>query len=554
MKKARLFLLFTLIAAFALLLLVGCKKEDKILSVSLKDHDADSVIEIAVGEFDYDDYMVLISYESGNVEEIALAEEMLADEDVFKLYQIGEHDITLSYGNQKYVFKVSVKRATFGDLSFPENNVFTYDGKPHVVEVEGDMPANAVVTYPAGNTFINAGTYDVSAIVSCEGYVTVKLSTTVKIERARYDMSGVSFDAKEVVYNGSSHSVAISGTLPEGVSMPTYTIDGKIASSAIEVGEYTVTATFANTNPNYETIPDMVTTLKITPAEYMVNGVSLVFKNENGTVIDGTSKVYDNSYVIFDLNNSNKLSNKISVSFSVYDENGLQISTSSRNTNIKNVGVYTVKVEFTHADGKNYKPIEPITATFEVLKADYTIGGIHFNSNSFVYDGAEHSLEIYGELPEGVTVSYEYYLDGILLTDGNGAPVGAVTDAGRYTVKAIFAHSDANLNEIPSITAVLQISQAKLDTSTLSFEFIGTSVYDGTEKSVSLVGDLPEGVTVSYEYYLNGVRLTDGNGAPLTAVTEAGEYTVEATLRSANPNYSAHEFLSFSFVIEAADV
>jgi hypothetical protein len=105
------------------------------------------------------------------------------------------------------VFKISVKRLTFGNISFPENNVFTYDGTEHVVEVVGDIPANAIVTYLGSNSFINAGTYDLSAVISCEGYVTAKLSTTVKIERARYDMSGVQFEAKEFVYDGISYTV-----------------------------------------------------------------------------------------------------------------------------------------------------------------------------------------------------------------------------------------------------------------------------------------------------------------------------------------------------------
>ena len=189
MKKAKLFFGFVLIAIFATLVLMGCSKKDKISSISLKDHASDSVIEMLMGNFDYSAHTVVVTYESGNVEEITLTEEMLDEADIFKFYQEGDHDITILYGNQKYIFEVSVKRATFGDIKFSENNVFTYNGEEHIIEVDGDIPANAIVTYPAGNSFVNAGTYDVSAIVSCEGYVTVKLATTVKIERAKYDMN-----------------------------------------------------------------------------------------------------------------------------------------------------------------------------------------------------------------------------------------------------------------------------------------------------------------------------------------------------------------------------
>ena len=192
-------------------------------SVALKDNDPNTAIEIAVGEFDYGAYTVIVTYESGNTEELPLTEDMLNATEQVKLFQVGDHDITVSYGNQNYTFKVSVKRATFEDLSFPENNVFTYDGTPQSIEVEGNIPTNAVVIYPRGNSFVNAGIYDVTAIVSCDGYVTARLSTTVTVQRAKYDTSGVKFEAKEFVYDGTAHSVAISGTLPKGVSLPTYT-------------------------------------------------------------------------------------------------------------------------------------------------------------------------------------------------------------------------------------------------------------------------------------------------------------------------------------------
>src|SRR5690606_26829596 len=60
------------------------------------------------------------------------------------------------------------------------------------------------------------------------------------------------------------------------------------------------------------------------------------------------------------------------------------------------------------------------TGTFTIVPADYK--GISFGNASFVYDGVEHRLELTGELPEGVTVSYS--IDG---KAGNTA-----VDAGSY--------------------------------------------------------------------------------------------------------------------------
>ena len=111
MKKARQFMLLALIITLALLILVGCKKEDVISHVALKDNDQNTAIELAVGEFDCSAYTLVVTYESGNTEEIPVTEDMIPDTDKVKLYQIGDHDITVSYGEYEYTFKVSVKRS-----------------------------------------------------------------------------------------------------------------------------------------------------------------------------------------------------------------------------------------------------------------------------------------------------------------------------------------------------------------------------------------------------------------------------------------------------------
>ena len=549
MKNAFRLALITIISTIFVLILGGCNKtEDAVSSVSLKDYDPNNTIEIAVGDFDYNAYTVVVTRKSGATEQIALSEEMIAEADLLKPYQIGDHEIAVHYGGQKCTFKLSVKRATFGELSFPENNVFTYNGKAHTVEVDGEIPANAVVTYIGGNSFVNAGTYDVTAVVSCEGYVTQTLSTTVKIERAKYDMSGVRFNGKEVVYDGSSHSVHISGTLPQGVASPTYTINGKAGSSATDVGEYTVKAAFTSSNPNYEAIPEMEAKLKITPAEYTVKGVDIVFKSESGNVISGATKIYDGKSITFDLNDYSKLSKKITVAFSVYDEDGKVISTSNKKTNILEAGVYTARVEFAMADGNNYKPISPIERTFEVLKAEYPpLQNIQFTASQSTYDGNAHSIEIEGRLPTGVTVSYEYYKDGKLLVDGEGKPVKSVVDAGRYTVKAIFTHTDTNRNEIAPLSAVLNITAMRFNVSNLGVELNGTDVYDGTEKAVSVIGQLPDEINAVVIYYQNGSIMENA-----TSVIEPGEYYVHVQFVPTSNNYVIGGVLEYAFMIKKA--
>jgi cbb3-type cytochrome oxidase subunit 3 len=82
------------------------------------------------------------------------------------------------------------------------------------------------------------------------------MTATLTVEKATYDMSGVSIANKTVTYNGEAHSIAIIGTLPNGVTV-TYTGNGKT-----DAGVYTVVASFAG-DANYNAIADMTATLTI---------------------------------------------------------------------------------------------------------------------------------------------------------------------------------------------------------------------------------------------------------------------------------------------------
>lgn len=559
MKKVRLFTLLVLIAMLALLVLVGCEKKNTVLSVSLKDHTPDTVIEVAVGKFDYSAYTLVVTYDSGDVEELALTEEMVTQADLFKLYQVGEHDITVFYGEHTYTFKVSVKRSTFDAVAFPESNIFTYDGAVHTVEVQGDIPANALVTYPGGNSFVNAGTYDVTAVVSCEGYVTAKLSTTVTIQRATYDMSGVRFDAKEYIYDGIAHSVAVSGTLPTGIAAPTYYIEGNKTASAVDVGEYTVKASFANPDPNYESIPDMLTTLRITPAVYELEDVDLVFKNEDGSVINASEKVYDGKGVSFEINNRSLIGSKLYVSYDARNEQGDPV------TSFTNAGIYTVSMNVTLIEGKNYQAIPPITRTFAIKKAKYDTSDIHFDSALFTYDGTAHKILV--SLPKGHDVKpedivYEYRLgDRLLQVD----PSIGVINAGVYTVTAIFPVTNGNYEQITGIKpAILQIDKKEVDITGVGFSGSTLLEYDPdaepyaprllTWQQVSGAGYDPLAYSARKYYKQNEEGQYVEIGA---APTDAGYYKCTVTVRIADEyaeNYVLQDGveaveLTFSFEI-----
>ena len=118
---------------------------------------------------------------------------------------------------------------------------------------------------------------------------------------------------------------------------------------------------------------------------------------------------------------------------------------------------------------------------------------------SMVYDGTPKSVHIEG-LPESIEPRYE----------GNVA-----TDAGTYTASFAFVFDRENFSE-PIVVREHEwtIRKAALDMSKVHWDYSGALRYDGTVKSVELVG-LPEGVTAIYEN---------------NTASDAGIYTAKAML------------------------
>ena len=137
----------------------------------------------------------------------------------------------------------------------------TYDGEPHSLAISGDLPAGVTVNY-ANNGQVNAGEYTVTASFMCDPNYTAgpDMTATLTIAKAAYDMSGITFENGSVTYDGEAHSLAISGTLPDGV---TVTYEG---NDKVNAGTYTVTAKFAGDYDNYEVIADMTAVLIIDKA------------------------------------------------------------------------------------------------------------------------------------------------------------------------------------------------------------------------------------------------------------------------------------------------
>lgn len=160
------------------------------------------------------------------------------------------------------------------------------------------------------------------------------------------------------------------------------------------------------------------------------------------------------------------------------------------------------------------------TTPFTIIKGDYDMSGVSFNSAIFGYDGHAHSLAITGSLPSGVSVSYVN---------------NSRTNEGSQTVTANFSTSNSNYNTPASKTATLTITRATPQYSDFTFIPPSDLIYDATPKTATVNTTLPDGRTgmgaVTVKYYSGSTELS-------SPPVNVGTYTVKINL-SQGQNYNS---------------
>ena len=139
-------------------------------------------------------------------------------------------------------------------------------------------------------------------------------------------------------------------------------------------------------------------------------------------------------------------------------------------------------------------------------KTDFSTLGLSLEAKSFKYDGTEKTLTVTGNIPSDLTVSY----------------TGKGTDAGKYTITAHFTDTNNKYKNVKDLTAEMTIEKADYDLTNVQFNDMLFD-YDEKNKTASIVGNLPEGLTVSFE----------GDN-----VSEIGSYDVVAHFSNSNKNYN----------------
>lgn len=381
------------------------------------------------------------------------------------------------------IFLVSCDEKTTSSSSMPTSSVgfieelvfseqtFLYDGEVKSIFITGDLPESISVEYENNNKS-EVGNYTVTASFndSLGIYNNIPDMTAILTIKPE-SLSGIEFNGESFVYDGISKSIFIKGDLPVGVNV------SYINNEHVDFGSYVVTAKFTDTTGNYTNLIDLSANLEISKATHDVS--SLLF-NDYTLVYDG-----DEESLVID----GDLPEGVSVEY-------------TSNT-LTNVGAVEVVASFIDIN-PNYEQIPNLTAILTVLPGNFE--GVEFNDDSFLYDGKKKSIELIGDLPEGISVKY-INNEQVLV--------------GSYTVTAIFTDLLGNYSELLDLTATLDITKGSHDLSGILFAD-KTVVYDGEKHIIEIEGELPSGVTVAY---------SSNN------ITNVGELEVVASFNDINNNY-----------------
>lgn len=379
-------------ALFISIFLTGCSGYKSITGIEMKNKET---INVVSGDFVYDDKKVIVFYAGGDSREVTLTKDMIPDSDKLNFFKLGEHDIRVIYEDYLTTMKINVVNDEFDDVYKLEDLTCDYDGQPHKIEINYEVPEGATVEYPYGNTFTNAGEYEIVAVISRQGYNSRRLSARLVINKAQYDLSNVTFEDQTFTYDGTAkNEELVVKNVPQGVTVDYDIYDASKSvklKTATDAGTYVMVAKFTSQDENYDQMSTKEATVTINKATYDMSTVRL----------DDATKEYDGKPFQPKLADQSSLPQGVTTKFTYYNQAGEEVES------CVNAGEYKVVASFS-GDAKNYEEIKPIEANLTITKKQVILDGVvSFNSSTINFDREVHSLKVEGKIPENVTITYE---------------------------------------------------------------------------------------------------------------------------------------------------
>ena len=162
-------------------------------------------------------------------------------------YEIEFVNGTLTIASGTYTIVASNTKVTYNG----ENQMFTVVLKDGETVIEG-ITFTYTLNDAAFTGATNAGTYEVTVSYDSETYGKGSTVVTFVIEKANYNLEGISLDETALTYNGKEQNLKLVGTLPEGVS-------AVFSEGLTNVGTKHITVTFTHENANYNEITTKLT-------------------------------------------------------------------------------------------------------------------------------------------------------------------------------------------------------------------------------------------------------------------------------------------------------
>ncbi|MDE7163732.1 MAG: hypothetical protein K2O44_06670 [Clostridia bacterium] len=353
----------------------------------------------------------------------------------------------------------------------------------------------------------------------------------ITVDYLTYDMDGVELTGeKTVTYDGDSHALTLTGTLPDGVTAGniTYTKQGgtPTTTAPTDAGTYTVKVSFTGDTVNYKPINDVTATLTINKAT--VTGI--VFEDAVKPEITGTTYTLEaTGYPLW-----------VNVTYSVTDKDKNPLTGISFSA----AGTYNFTATFTidAAHVNNYEAINPITKTLTISDKPPVDGADDIVVEATItvtYTGSpvDYSAK---NVPDSVTPSYT-----IVKKDDASFSGTDIINVGVYTVTVSF-QTPADKAPIASKTCVVTVVKATVNMD--GVEFADRTVTGNGKPHKVEATNLPDGVTVEYEY--GGKKQT----TPFEFV-DVDKYTVKAHFTYVDENnYEPIDFKEMTLTVSDAVV
>ncbi|MBQ0041617.1 MAG: BspA family leucine-rich repeat surface protein [Clostridiales bacterium] len=388
---------------------------------------------------------------------------------------------------------INKANADISDVRWDYSQNFVYDGTEKVVELAG-VPRNMNVVY-TGNTAVGAGSYEAHAEfvpMDPDNYnVPASLDTVWEIAKADYDLSRARWSMDNMFeYDGRAKSVVLEG-YPQNITA-IYS-----DNEAIDVGEYRATVRFEYDTENYNepTYAGYAWSIKKSAYDlsrtYWDYNSSLVF---NGGVQgvqlvnlpDGIRPIYENNTAI----DAGEYFAEVRFA---YDEHnyehpsfrGCKWKIEKAEIPVRDEElVWTYTEPFTYTGNPQSVELAKASSRSHYYNSEGSLFGRLFSSNKAKEEPAPEELAPRLEgVPEGFEVVYSE---------------NEKTEVGIYYAKAVIKPiGNDNYNDHVVRDFKWEIRKANINLSNVRWDYEKSFVFDGTEKSVKLLG-VPEQLKVTY--------------------------------------------------------